>query len=71
VLKELPATVLLRPLGLDTLAIAVWEATRESLYETAAFPALLIVAVGLVPVVALVRLGDRRERTPSVEEHGP
>ena len=60
VLKELPATVLLRPFGLDTLAIAVWEATKESLYETAAFPALCIVAVGLVPVVLLVRLTDRR-----------
>jgi iron(III) transport system permease protein len=60
VLKELPATVLLRPLGLDTLAIAVWEATKESLYETAAFPALLIVAVGLLPVVILVRLADTR-----------
>ena len=56
VLKELPATVLLRPLGLDTLAIAVWEATKDSRYETAAFPALLIVAVGLVPVVLAIRL---------------
>ena len=60
VLKELPATVLLRPLGIDTLAVAVWEATKESLYETAAFPALCIVAVGIVPVVVLVRLTDRR-----------
>ena len=60
VMKELPATVLLRPFGLDTLAVAVWEATRESLFETAAFPALLIVAVGLVPVVVLVRVTDRR-----------
>jgi iron(III) transport system permease protein len=60
VLKELPATVLLRPFGLDTLSIAVWEATKESLYETAAFPALCIVAAGLVPVVVLVRLSDRR-----------
>jgi iron(III) transport system permease protein len=60
VLKELPATVLLRPFGLDTLAIAVWEATKESLYETAALPALLIVAVSLVPVVLLVRVVDRR-----------
>ena len=60
VLKELPATVLLRPFGLDTLSIAVWEATKESLYETAAFPALCIVAAGLLPVVVLVRLTDRR-----------
>jgi iron(III) transport system permease protein len=64
VMKELPATVLLRPLGLDTLAVAVWEATRESLFETAAFPALLIVAVGLLPVVVLVRLTDRRTAPP-------
>ena len=60
ILKELPATVLLRPFGLDTLAIAVWEATKESLYETAAFPALLLVLVGLVPVIVLVRLTERR-----------
>jgi iron(III) transport system permease protein len=60
VLKELPATVLLRPFGIDTLSIAVWEATKESLYETAAFPALCIVAAGLIPVVVLVRLTDRR-----------
>jgi len=62
VLKELPATVLLRPFGLDTLAIAVWEATRESLYETAAFPALCLVAVSVVPVIVLVRLTDARAR---------
>jgi iron(III) transport system permease protein len=60
VLKELPATVLLRPFGTDTLAIAVWEATRESLYETAAFPALCIVGVGVIPVIVLVRLTGRR-----------
>ena len=60
VLKELPATVLLRPFGVDTLSIAVWEATKESLYETAAFPALCIVGAGLIPVVLLVRLTSRR-----------
>jgi iron(III) transport system permease protein len=56
VLKELPATALLRPLGGDTLAIAVWEATKDSRFDTAALPALLIVAAGLVPVVAAARL---------------
>ncbi len=79
-MKELPATMLLRPLGGDTLAIAVWQATTESLYKTAALPALLIVLVGLVPVAVMIRLsgpahrgaggavaerlGDRRERSP-------
>jgi iron(III) transport system permease protein len=61
VMKELPATMLLRPLGGDTLAIAVWQATTESLFETAALPALLIVLVGLLPVVAMIRLSGRRE----------
>lgn len=61
VMKELPATALLRPLGGDTLAVAVWEATKDSRFDTAALPALLIVAVGLVPVVMLVRLSRRGE----------
>jgi len=60
VVKELPATLLLRPLGGDTLAIAVWQATSESLFETAALPALLIVLVGLLPVAAMIRLSGRR-----------
>jgi iron(III) transport system permease protein len=54
-MKELPATALLRPLGGDTLAVAVWEATRDSRFEVAALPALLIVAVGLVPVLLAIR----------------
>ncbi|MEA2379728.1 MAG: iron(III) transport system permease protein [Thermoleophilaceae bacterium] len=55
VMKELPATALLRPLGGDTLAIVVWEATKDSRFDTAALPALIIVLVGLVPVVAMMR----------------
>jgi iron(III) transport system permease protein len=60
VMKELPATLLLRPTGGDTLAIAVWQATAESLFETAALPALLIVLVGMLPVAAMIRLSGRR-----------
>jgi iron(III) transport system permease protein len=56
VMKELPATALLRPLGGDTLAITVWEATKDTRFDTAALPALLIVVVGLLPVILLVRL---------------
>ena len=62
VMKELPATALLRPLGNDTLAVAVWEATKDSRFDTAALPALLIVAVGLIPVVTLMRVS--RAGTP-------
>jgi iron(III) transport system permease protein len=66
VMKELPVTALLRPLGGDTLAIAVWEATKDSRFDTAALPALLIVAVGLIPVIGLVRLTAGRE--PAAED---
>ncbi|MGH3778310.1 MAG: ABC transporter permease [Pseudonocardiaceae bacterium] len=59
VMKELPATALLRPLGGDTLAIMAWEATKDARFDTAALPALLIVAVGLLPVVILIRLWSR------------
>lgn len=68
VMKELPATALLRPLGGDTLAITVWEATKDTRFDTAALPALLIVVVGLLPVVLLVRL-LRSEGWTSAAEH--
>ena len=45
-----------RTLGYDTLAITVWEATKDSRLDAAALPALLIVLVGLLPVIVLVRL---------------
>jgi iron(III) transport system permease protein len=60
-IKELPATLLLRPFGIKTLAIEVWERTSESLWAEAALPALAIVAVGLVPLIFATRL-DRGRR---------
>ena len=59
VMKEMPATLLLRPFGLNTLAIAVWQRTAESLWQEAAVPALAIVLAGLVPVALMLR-GVRR-----------
>jgi iron(III) transport system permease protein len=56
VMKEMPATLLLRPLGVDTLAIEVWERTSESMWPEAAVPALGIVAAGLLPVLFAIRL---------------
>jgi iron(III) transport system permease protein len=55
-MKEMPATLLLRPFGLDTLAVTVWERTAESLWVEAAVPALAIVAAGLLPVFLALRL---------------
>jgi iron(III) transport system permease protein len=59
-MKEMPATLLLRPLGLNTLAVAVWERTSESLWADAAAPALSIVVAGLLPVLLVIRLSGRR-----------
>jgi iron(III) transport system permease protein len=55
VMKEMPATLLLRPFGLNTLAVGVWQYTAESLWQEAAVPALAIVATGLVPVALAMR----------------
>ena len=55
VMKEMPATLLLRPFGYDTLAMRVWQLTSESLWELAALPALTIVAAGMLPVLILTR----------------
>jgi iron(III) transport system permease protein len=57
--KEMPATLLLRPFGFDTLAIAVWERTAESQWPEASVPALAIVAAGLLPVFLAIRLSSR------------
>jgi iron(III) transport system permease protein len=55
VMKEMPATLLLRPFGLNTLAVGVWQFTAESLWEEAAVPALALVATGLLPIVFAMR----------------
>jgi iron(III) transport system permease protein len=62
VMKELPATVMLRPFGMDTLAIWTYMAAAESFWEEASLPALTILAVGLIPVWFLMRVGNRAER---------
>jgi len=55
VMKEMPATLLLRPFGWDTLAVRIYELTSEGEWERAAFPALVLVLVGLLPVLFLAR----------------
>lgn len=57
VLKELPATLLLRPFGMDTLVVWAYMAAAESLWSTAALPSLTILLVGLVSVIILLRTG--------------
>lgn len=55
-MKELPATLLLRPLGFETLATHLYGEAARGTYEDGAIAALLIVAVGLIPVLILIRL---------------
>ncbi|MFD1695379.1 ABC transporter permease [Roseibium aestuarii] len=61
-MKELPATVLLRPFNFDTLATTVFEAASREAFEEAALPALAIVLVGLIPVILLARTSARSFR---------
>lgn len=55
VMKEMPATLLLRPFGWDTLAVRVYEMTSEGEWERAALPALTLVLLSIVPVVLMIR----------------
>lgn len=68
VMKEMPATLLLRPFGADTLAVRIYAMTAEGLWEKAALPALTLVVAGLLPVLLLMR--QRRARASDVS-HPP
>ena len=54
-MKEMPATLLLRPFGWDTLAVRIFEMTAEGQWEMAALPSLALVLAGLVPVMLSIR----------------
>ncbi len=55
IMKELPATLILRPSGWDTLAVRIYAYTSEGLWAEAALPALLLIVVGMLPVFLLFR----------------
>jgi|EP01093_Parvamoeba_rugata_P010874 iron(III) transport system permease protein len=54
-MKELPATLILRPFNFDTLATHVYQFAKDEMIEQAALGALTIVLVGVVPVIMLSR----------------
>jgi iron(III) transport system permease protein len=60
VLKEMPATLLMRPFGWDTLSVKIFEMTSEGEWARAALPALTLVLVGLLPVILLIRRSAQR-----------
>ena len=63
VMKELPATLVLRPFNTDTLAVVAYQLARDERLGEAALPSLALVLVGLVPVVLLSATlrGEKRE----------
>lgn len=63
-LKELPATLLLRPAGFSTLAVEVWQNANEGFYAEAAAPGLLLIAASMAALALLLR-GPSEGRTDS------
>ncbi len=55
VMKELPATLILRPFNYDTLAVQAYRLASDERLDGAAVPSLVIVAVGLLPVILICR----------------
>ncbi len=60
VLKELPATLILRPFNYNTLAVRAFELANDERLAAASLPALTIVLVGIIPVMILNRLFTAR-----------
>ncbi len=58
-MKELPATLLLRPFGVETLSTQLFAEAQRGTYEVGAVSALAIVLVGLIPVILLARTTER------------
>lgn len=56
VLKELPATLIVRPFNFDTLAVRVYQLASDERLAQASTGALVIVVIGLLPIMALTRL---------------
>ncbi len=59
VMKELPATLVLRPFNMDTLAVVAYQLARDERLGEAALPSLALVLVGLLPVLLLSRTASR------------
>ncbi len=64
VMKELPATLIVRPFNFDTLAVRVYNLASDERLAEAAGPALAIVAVGIIPVILLsLRIAGSRHKS--------
>jgi iron(III) transport system permease protein len=61
-MKELPATLILAPIGFDTLATSVWSAASEAFFARAAMPALLLVLAAAIPMAMVVIREGKSQR---------
>ncbi|WP_244445164.1 iron ABC transporter permease [Microvirga sp. BSC39] len=68
-IKELPATLLLRPLNTETLSTLVYTYASRGRFEDGSLAALVIVLVGLVPVIQLVRSAEARPKVAAEAEN--
>jgi len=71
VLKELPATLILRPFNFNTLAVHAFELASDERLIDAAPASLMIVAVGLLPVILISRSISKRSAISRSQEHKP
>jgi len=62
-MKELSATIMLRPFNFDTLATHVYSKASRALFEDASFAAMLIVLFGLIPVFVLTRVINSEQKS--------
>jgi iron(III) transport system permease protein len=60
VMKELPATLIMRPFNFDTLAVQAFRLASDERLSGAAVPSLVIAGIGLIPVALLCRKVGRR-----------
>ena len=58
-MKELPATLILSPIGFKTLATSIWWATEDAFFAKAAVSSLLLISASFVPMALLVWLGRK------------
>ncbi len=67
IIKELPATLILRPFNFDTLAINIYELASSEQLSFIASPSLMLIIISLIPVILLIRktinFGDENEIT--------
>jgi iron(III) transport system permease protein len=71
VLKELPATLIVRPFNFDTLAVRVYQLASDERLAQASSGALVIVAIGVIPIIVLTRLSGSSAQERRAGASGP